>query len=364
MKNNPLDDIVKISIEISNPAQSMETFDTILMIVQQPQEGESSITKTTAISSADELASCGFTPNDMAYQAAVIAFSQTPVPDKIYVCIRKQEIDAEKNIIYESITDTLIRAASEAGFYGVYLCGFNDSEDVAAAMAWTEANEKLFAFEYADYDSIPVSNFSYYRTFGMYSGNADAKEAPTENLFAALAWMAKCFGYDPGTETWHLKELSGIVPSVLGTQQKRELEEQHINRYLRYGGCNLTIGGYTLAGEWIDVIRFRDWLKAQMQNNIFNALKVNRKVPYTDAGIQLIAGKMEETLKRGQDIGGIAEDVFDADGSRICGFAVTVPKASSLTEAQRKSRKLTGCRYTARLAGAIHAVEIEGYLTF
>lgn len=35
MKNNSLDDIVKISIEISSPAQNMETFDTILMIVRE-----------------------------------------------------------------------------------------------------------------------------------------------------------------------------------------------------------------------------------------------------------------------------------------------------------------------------------------
>lgn len=365
MNNNSLDDIVKISIEISSPAQNMETFDTILMIVQAPVQG-GRMERTSAISAADELAGYGFTTEDMAYRAASVAFSQTPVPDRICVCVRKQETDAENNTTYESITDTLTRAASEAGFYGVYLCGFDAPEDISEAMAWAESSEKLFAFEYTDYDSLPVSNFGYYRTFGLYSGSADteAEEPPVENRFAALAWMAKCFGYDPGTETWHMKELATVVPSALNTQQKRDLESRHINRYMRYGGCNITIGGYTLAGEWIDVIRFRDWLKAEMQTNIFNVLKVNRKVPYTDAGIQLIAGKMEETLKKGQSVGGIAEDAFDADGNRIYGFRVTVPRASDLTEAQRKSRKLTGCKYTARLAGAIHAVEIEGYLTF
>ena len=170
--------------------------------------------------------------------------------------------------------------------------------------------------------------------------------------------------YDPGTETWHMKELATIVPSALSTDQKKKLDEQHINTFLRYAGANITIGGYTLAGEWIDVIRFRDWLKSEMQINVFNALKVNRKVPFTDDGIGLIEGKMEETLKRGQDIGGIAPTEYDADDNEIPGYTVTVPRASDLTEAERKSRKLTGCRYTARLAGAIHAVEIEGFLTF
>ncbi len=127
--------------------------------------------------------------------------------------------------------------------------------------------------------------------------------------------------------------------------------------------------GYSLdlieePGEWIDVIRFRDWLKAEMQANVFGALKANRKVPYTDSGIGLIEGKMEETLKKGQDIGGIAATEYDGDGNAVPGFQVTVPRTSDLTEEERKSRKLKGCRYTARLAGAIHAVEIEGFLTF
>ena len=73
---------------------------------------------------------------------------------------------------------------------------------------------------------------------------------------------------------------------------------------------------------------------------------------------------MESTLKDGQDIGGIAPTEYDANDKAIPGYVVYVPKAADLTEAERKSRKLIGCHYTARLAGAIHLVEIEGFLTF
>lgn len=60
----------------------------------------------------------------------------------------------------------------------------------------------------------------------------------------------------------------------------------------------------------------------------------------------------------------IAPTEYDDDDNPIYGYTVTVPKASDLTEAERKSRKLTGCKWSARLAGAIHAVEISGNLTF
>lgn len=365
MNNNNLDEIVKCNIDISSPVSNDVSFDTILLVVSEPSEaGTVAINKTISISKADELFEYGYTTEDAAYIAAKIAFSQKPTPKTLFVCVRKNTEDLEGT--KEDLAVTLSRAAAECQFYGFHITDFKEPADVQAAISWAEVNEKLFAFEYDDYNACPVKNFFYYRSFGMYSGNADgyADEQPVENRFAALALMAKCFGYDPGTETWNLKELSTIVPSVLSTEQKKELEENHINTFRRYAGCNCSFGGYTLAGEWIDVIRFRDWLKVTMQTNVFNAIKVNRKVPFSDEGIGMIEGAMEETLKRGQNLGGIAATEYDDNANAVYGFKVTVPRSANLSEAERKSRKLSGCYYTARLAGAIHIVEIEGTLTF
>ena len=167
------------------------------------------------------------------------------------------------------------------------------------------------------------------------------------------------------TAVMSFASLNSVVPSKLTTAEKTTLEAKSINTFRRYAGSNVTCDGKVLAGEWIDVIRFRDWLKAEMQIRVFNVLKQNKKVPYTDGGIGLVEGAMEATLKAGQEIGGIALTEYDAEENEIPGFKVIVPTASSLTEAERKSRKISGCRWTARLAGAIHIVDpIEGYLTF
>ena len=369
MNNNPLDDIVKCNVEISNPASNDATFDSILLVVKGPEaSGEKTMSKTTAISQADELLDYGFTTEDAAYVAATVAFSQNPAPSSIYICIRKEtSAESAETVTYEDIKNTLARAKGEVSFYGIHITEFGDDADIQGAISWTEANEKIFSFEYSDITKCPVKNFSFYRSFGLFSGKADgydADEQPIENEYAALAWMAKCFGYDPGTETWNMKELATIVPSALSTDEKKSLEESNINSFRRYAGSNITFGGKMLSREWIDVIRFRDWLKAEMQTNVFNALKTNRKVPFTDGGIGLIEGQMEATLSKGQTVGGIAPTEYDSDDNEIPGYTVTVPLASDLTEAERKSRKLTGCRYTARLAGAIHIVEIHGNLTF
>lgn len=371
MLNNPLDDIVKCNVEISSPASNDATFNSILLIVPAPTAtGKLAITKTTAVSTADELLDYGYTTNDAAYQAAETAFSQNPAPSNLSFCVRQKAAAGtgeDATTDYEDIKTTLSRANSEAAFYGIHLTEFRSEADIAAAMEWTEANEKIFGCEYTVIGSCPVKNFSYFRTFCVFSGKADgydASDQPKTNEYAALAWMAKCFGYDPGSETWHLKTLATIVPSALSTSEKNDLNGQNINTFLRYAGSNVTIGGVMVSGENIDVIRFRDWLKNEMQVNVFNVLKANRKVPYTDEGIGLVEGAMEKTLADGQTVGGVAPTEFDADDNEIPGFTVTVPRSADLTEVQRKSRKLTGCKYTARLAGAIHAVEINGYLTF
>ena len=371
MKTNPLDDIVKCDVEIASPASNDATFDSILLVVAAPAAaGRLSTAKTFAASSADELLDYGYTTNDEAYQAAQVAFSQNPTPNGLYVCVRLRVTTGSgesATTSYEDIQATLARANSEAAFYGIHLTEFRTQTDVAAAMAWTEANEKILGVEYTNLNARPIQNFSYFRTFCVFSGKADGYAAdvqPKVNEYAALAWMAKCFGYAPGSETWHLKTLAAIVPSALSTSEKATLAEAKINTFLRYAGNNVAIGGYMASGEWIDVIRFRDWMKNEMQVRVFNVLKGNRKVPYTDEGIGMVQGAMKAPLAEGQTIGGIAPTEYDEDGNEIPGYTVTVPRSADLTDTQRKSRKLTGCKYTARLAGAIHAVEINGYLTF
>lgn len=112
------------------------------------------------------------------------------------------------------------------------------------------------------------------------------------------------------------------------------------------------------------MIRFRDWLKNDMQYRLFNLLYTHPKIPYTDEGIALVQNQMVASLTQGQRQGGIAPDEFDEDGKLIPGFTVTVPLAANLTAADRASRVLGGCKFHARLAGAIHVVNVYGTLAY
>lgn len=134
MKNNPLDDIITCNVEISAPASSDTSFDSILLVVPAPAKGTSKMTKVTAISKADELLDYGFATTDTAYAAATVAFSQSPAPSELYICVRTKSGDT-----YDGIADVLTQAATEANFYGIHLTSFTDAEDVAAAVSYADA---------------------------------------------------------------------------------------------------------------------------------------------------------------------------------------------------------------------------------
>lgn len=364
--SNSLDEIVKIDIEIATPASSDASFNNILLVVSGPEEeGDVQATGVFAISKATDLLDYGYTAESQAYIAATVAFSQTPTPDKLYFVVREKE---ELEETYESITDVLNEAIEYSGWYGLTLeSTFSDKETILEVIKWTEANNKMFCFTLTDIAQLPeTGGTTYLRSFGIYAGDADMEKQPEENKYAGVAWMAKCFGYDPGSETWAFKELASIAPSNLKNSLKTQLSNANITYYTTYAGKNITSadGGRVVGNEWIDTIRFRDWLKNYMQERIFNLFVLNPKILFADNGITAVESKMLEALKRGQEVGGIADTEYDEDGNEIPGYTTSVPKSASLTETQKASRKLTGCKFTARLAGAIQVVNVSGTIKY
>lgn len=92
---------------------------------------------------------------------------------------------------------------------------------------------------------------------------------------------------------------------------------------------------------------------------------INRdKLPFLDSGIGLVESTLNSVLVLGQKRGGIAENELDDDNNVILGFKISVPKAANISANVKAQRVLRDVQFTARLAGAIHAMEIKGSLTY
>jgi len=189
-------------------------------------------------------------------------------------------------------------------------------------------------------------------------------DVPQANGYLHVAAVAKALSYPSGSETWAFKRLASVFPSEISSTLVRLLTEGRSNYFTQIAGRNVTMNGQVRGGEWIDVIRGRDWLQNDIQLRIFNLLLMNPKIPYTNSGIALVHNAMIASLKAAQGRGIVAEDEFDEDGALVPGFTTSVPNSMSIGASQKASRALADCKFSARLAGAIHAVRVDGVLTY
>lgn len=255
----------------------------------------------------------------------------------------------------------------DSDWYGLGLTS-RVSADILAAAAWAEANDRLFGNAVAEAGAITASSIAdtpyllkqknYYRTYSFYHADA-ATEYPE------MACMARCFAIKPGGETWAMKKLAGVTTDSLTETQYTAAKAKNCNTFESFrDSVSITQIGKVAAGEWIDVIRFRDWLQEEIAVNIFTLLANRDKVSFTDAGIASVEGQIVTALQLGQRRGGVAPTEYDDDGNEIPGYVVEVPLSADISSATKATRTLVDVSFSARLAGAIHLVEVSGSLVY
>ena len=238
---------------------------------------------------------------------------------------------------------------------------------VLDAAEWTETQEKLFVTASADSDILTpaidtdivsvLKASQYFRTAIAYHSKATTE-------FADIAWASRVLTIQPGAETWALKKLASVTPDKLTATQRNIIYGKNGNSFEYYqSSVALTNPGKVAGGEWIDVIRFRDYLKDLIQTNMVMMMINRDKVPYTDNGIQLLANNLIGSLRTGQNVGGIAPDEVAADGTKRPGFNTVIPLSSEIDDVTKASR-IVYLQFNARIAGAIHVAEVNGALAY
>jgi len=215
----------------------------------------------------------------------------------------------------------------------LFLCDVQDSATITAAAGGTDLADEL-------------KDAAYARTAAIYH--------PDNEAMAAAAWGGKCLPFDPGSETWKFKTLAGVSAASLTATHQTNLEAKRCNYYYNVAGVNITSQGVVAANEFIDVIRFRDWLEARMSERIFFRLATLKKIPYTDRGYAVIEGEIRAQLDEGVDVGGLSSDPAPV---------VTVPKVIDANPVDKAARLARGFLFNATLAGAIHKLVINGTIT-
>lgn len=379
--NNSYNQIATVTIDVATAIVDTTSFDNILIVGPGPAVAPATApAKVGVYSSLDEVITAGWvtegTGADPVGIAARVAFSQNPAPSKIYIAplqTTQTTNEGETTTTVESAVSAVTRAVATSGWYVVCPAGIASNELTALA-DYVETQEKMMVYTELNYFGAgsagadqPTVNKSLDRTVAVYGRETSTQSVasvPAENNYInvafAIAWLAN----EAGSETAAFKRLAAVKPADLSNTELNALKTGHISYLTTIGGRNTTMIGQVLSGEWCDIIRFRDWLKNDMQVAVASLFLSQPKIPYTDGGISLIHNAMEASLQRGQEAGGIAETTFDADGNESLGYQVFVPEAADVSDEAKASRALTNCKFTAKLTGAIHFVELKGSLAY
>jgi hypothetical protein len=251
-----------------------------------------------------------------------------------------------------------VEAAQRAGvgsddWYMLFLCS-RAQDDILAAAKYIETLHKMLCVCTNDAGVIAstttdtaylLKSKNYDRTFFLYSGD--------QANFPETGWAGGLLPFDPGTETWKFKTIKGNSSDNLNATEQNNAQGKHANIYYPVGGVDITSEGVCASGEFIDVMRFIDWIHSEVTANVFQRLVSLPKVPFTDTGIAMIEGDIRAVLAKGERVGGFAP------GSTY----VIVPKAADVSVGDKAARLLEDVEFGGVLAGAIHKVKMTGKIS-
>lgn len=239
----------------------------------------------------------------------------------------------------------------DADWYG-FVSTAKAEDEIKAAASWVQSRRKFFIAGSMNSDvvvsgSSDIASYlkgqSYSRTALFWNDNhMDHGDA---------AFIGRWLPFKPGEETMKFKTLVGTSPTVLTDSKLTQLRAKNANFYVTVAGVNIVQEGKTCYGEFMDVIRFVDWLYANIQEEVFAVLTQESKVPFTDPGVSQIESAIRSVLQRGVEVGGLAADPK---------YDVLVPKVASVSSIDRASRTLPSVTFYGTLAGAVHNLQIAG----
>ena len=230
-----------------------------------------------------------------------------------------------------------------------------DETKIKNAAAWTESELRVYGYDTPSFLTIGDSSktddlasslkaLGYDRTFGL------VHRLPGE--YAAASWIGEGFPYAVGSSTYAYRTLKGVTADGFDSTVEDTILNKNCSYYTETASISHTFDGKVASGEYLDSIIGIDWIRARLKERVFGHRVNVRKSPMTDSGLEAEGTIIYAVLKEAETMGIL-----------VSGTAtVTVPKLSSLTDAQKTARAAVGYEFGGQLEGAIHTSDIDGHL--
>lgn len=241
--------------------------------------------------------------------------------------------------------------------------GFNSKAyGIAAAVAIEALNgtsNRIYVVSSADTSIIRVATtgtndlMDQGKTNGYKRTSVQYHPRPATFYDAGLAGANLTF--DPGQETWALREVTGPGVVNLTDTHRANIVAKNGNSYELAYGLGTSFNGMMCSGGFIDTKRATDFIVATMSLAVFLALRpTGGKLPDTDAGFVVLGSVVRGVLTAASTA---RQPIVDADT-----IVVTLVIRANQPPADVASRTYAGISWSATVQGAVHKVPVSGAL--
>lgn len=164
------------------------------------------------------------------------------------------------------------------------------------------------------------------------------------------------------TITLNLKQAPGIQAEDLTPAEFAKLRENFCSAVVQIGKtANAFTDSRMASGSWLDTTHGLLWLENRCETDLFNLLyTTNTKIPYTQAGINLVVSVLEGSLEAAVR-NGLAAPGFLPDGTYLpTGYIVESVALGDVASGDKSNRIYKGLSFKVAGAGALHEVVVAG----
>ncbi len=317
------------------------------------------------------------------YKAALKAFSQNPRP----IGIKVGYVDTPTGgITAESIQDELDAIESyDPNFYWIsHVAALRDTPTAAqkGIIEWTEAKRRQAFLGSVTADLKNPANSTNVAAVhkGIYE-NSSVHHLAVADDYGDFAFAAalSTFNFDDANSAYtaKFKHLEGITPADVTSAEltaitgfEEELGQSTTaghcaNAYIDIGDRDFTVEGSTLTPNvFIDEIHAAHWIIARTEEEMLNVLLNNKRIPFDDGGMEILASAVRLVMNQARRAGLIASDLNPITGEYEPSVVITVPSVFDVPESQRKARIAPAIEVRFRYAGAVHYTKVDYSVTF
>jgi hypothetical protein len=260
-------------------------------------------------------------------------------------------------------------------WYALVMPQIDDNDDHVAVAAYIEGSDNKHLYgvttqEAGALSAVSTTDIAY--RLSQLGYNRSIVQYSSESAYAICSALGRLLtvNYNGNSTviTLMYKQEPGIVAESLTPTQMVNVAAKNCNVFVNFNNNTAILrNGVMSSGEFADNITDTDWLAVTIMNTLYNLLYTSpTKIPQTDSGGHILVTACEAVCSQGVANGTLAPGTWNSNGFGGLsqgdflpkGFYVYIQPIAQQNQADREARRAPPIQIAAKLAGAVHSVDV------